>query len=137
MNDKAKAYMGFAVAGLALLVVIMFYMGGSGSQIDHMMIALTAIITAAVTYIVAKNMREVNAGMPVEDELSRKHANKVGAWSYYTTIWVCVALVWYNTLISDKLGLTPLTAVESLGTVVLVSGLAWVLLYFTLKKPME
>jgi peptidoglycan/LPS O-acetylase OafA/YrhL len=125
-NEKMKVMVGLSIAGIAMLGLALFTMGGVASFSEIVFVVLTIILVIGVTAIIINKSKEVKKGLPAEDELSKKISWRAGAYSYFATIWIAIAIMWYNTLGVDKLGLYELSTVEIVGVIVLVSGVIYI-----------
>ncbi|MFH1402670.1 MAG: hypothetical protein ABIH11_00190 [Candidatus Altiarchaeota archaeon] len=135
MKDNFKIMLGVSVLGLVLLGLVLFLIGGRGGMKSFMLVesGLVLILLMGFTYVVVEKSREHKKGLPIEDELSKKLAYQMGTYAYYSAIWISVGLIWYNGFICDNLGTTPLDAGESLGVVILLSGIIYLGMYFILR----
>lgn len=135
MNSKTKIMFGLATSGLVFLGAALFLLGSKGDFKPVMMAQVggAVLLGLAAAYIMVERARDDRRGFPVEDEYTKRLSHKVGAYAYYATIWLAVGLIWYNGLISDKLGSKALEAGESLGALVILSGIAYFITYFVLK----
>ena len=126
-SDRAKIGIGFGVSGIAVLGLVLFLLGGAVyDPIEVAFILLTIVLVVGATYIMINKSRAVKKGLPVDDELSKKVSWKAGAYSYFATIWIAIAIMWYNTLGVDKLGLPELDTIKIVGIIVLLSGVIYV-----------
>lgn len=127
MSDRTKIGIGFGVTGIAILGLVMFALGGGAMDLTEMVfILLTLVLVAGVTYIMISKSKAVKKGLPAEDELSKKVSWKAGAYAYYATIWIAIAIMWYNTLGVDKFGVPELDTIQIIGLIVLLSGVIYI-----------
>ena len=126
-NDRTKLKIGFSVAGIAVLGMALFAMGGSVAKpTEVIFVALTVVLVIGTIVIMMNKSKAVKKGLPADDELSKKISFKAGAYSYFSTIWIAIAIMWYNTLGVDEFGLYELSTVEIVGIIVLVSGIIFI-----------
>lgn len=125
-SDKMKVKIGVTIIGIALLGLALFAMGGIYNFTEMIFVILTIILVIGSAVIMINKTKAVKKGLPAEDELSKKVSWKAGAYSYFATIWIAIAIMWYNTLGVDKLGLYELSTVEIVGVIVLVSGVIYI-----------
>ena len=126
-NDKIKIFMGIATVGLVSLILAIYLMGLA--NIDWMII-LTMFLVIGTTAIMLKNIKSIKKGLPISDELAKKVSWKAAAYAYFFTVWLAVFSLWYDTLISDLLGLPGLTVIELVALIVLVPGIFYIIMYF-------
>jgi hypothetical protein len=132
-----------ASVGIVMLVMMSMglYMANAGSLdvMEIMVFALVIIIVMGTMIILMNKTRNIKAGLPVGDELAKKVTWKAGYYAFLASIWIEVALIWYNGPIADRISVPVLSTEEALGTVVLLSGAIWIglVLYFNRKGDIE
>jgi hypothetical protein len=128
-NDKLAILLGFATSISVILGIAVFFLAGGGESImDYIMIALTLVMVVGASFLIVKKTSNVRAGLPAEDELSKRISWKAGAYSYYASVWTAVALIWYNLLLPKILGVPELGTLHLMAFVILIPGIFFVML---------
>ena len=130
MKNKIKIVLSFLVSALVILGLFIYLANATGlSTVDYGGILLILLLVGGATAIMLNKTKDVKAGLPMEDELSKKMGWKAGYYTYLTTLWIVVGLIWYDGL-SARWGMPDLSTEELLGAVVLLSGVVFIGLYF-------
>ena len=126
-RDKLSIVLGFAVSLSAILGVLVFFLTGGGESImEYIFMGLVVVLVIGASVLIVKKTSNVRAGLPGEDELSKRISWRAGAYSYYTTMWLAIALMWYNLLIAGILGLPQLDTFGIVGAIILIPGIVFV-----------
>ncbi|MDY6932180.1 MAG: hypothetical protein SVJ22_09735 [Halobacteriota archaeon] len=131
MKERLGIILGFGVV-VSVIAVLALFMAGPGSpdSIEYIFMALVVCLSIFSSFIVIKRAKDLKSGLPVEDELSRKVSHKAGAHAWISSIWIAVALVWYNTFFVDNFNVPELATEQALGAVILSSGMIFFVLAF-------
>ena len=125
MNDKLAAMVSIAVTA-AVLVSLGIYMMNtepSGSFDTFTLPIILLIIVAAAMYFVVRRVKAARAGLPAEDELSKKAMQKAGYYAYLASIWIALGTSWFNTIIQEELGWTGLDVGHAVAIFILLPAL--------------
>ena len=138
-SDKFKIFLGLVGSGLALLGVFFFFamsesMGEAVGISDTIMISLVIIMVILAAYLFSTRMKDVQKGLPAEDEMSKKISHKAGAYAYYASVLTAVALFWYNTFFVDNFGFPKLSFTEAMAVIALFPGVIFMLLALYFNK---
>lgn len=133
-NDKLKVVLIVTMTGILALVASIVLLPGDLSTTEMIMVLTAVVIAIGALYFVKDKMSAMKQGLPTDDEMSKKIVTKAGAWSYYFTIWLAVALLWTNNMyFKDVLG-QELKAVHVIGAIVLIPGIFFIATVIVLKK---
>lgn len=109
MKDKTRLLI-TKVFGVVMVLGIVFFLAGvfiyesagGMSLIDMMLLLAPAILVIAVLIMFLRRMdRGVKAGLPLDDEMSKRLKERAGYLTFVITIWFMIGLVWYNGFIVD------------------------------------
>jgi len=140
MNNKLTVVLGLGVTVSVVVLLALFITASETLDlIEYIFIVLLIGLVIGSTLIVLKRTKDIKAGLPTDDELSNKISNRAGNYAWLASIWTAVGLIWYNSLIADVFGVPELTTEQSLGTVVLLSGVIFfgAFFYFNRKGNVE
>jgi len=140
MNNKLTVVLGLGVTVSVVVLLALFITASENLDlIEYIFIVLLIGLVIGSTLIVLKRTKDIKAGLPVDDELSNKISHRAGYYAWFASIWIAVGLIWYNSLIVDVFGVPELTTEQSLGTVVLLSGVIFLgaVFYFNRKDNVE
>ena len=121
MDGKKRTIIGLLAAIMVIAGVgAWLYYGKPESISEAMLPAVTLILVAGALAFLLNNWRNVKSGLPVHDELSRKQAHKAGYYAYLSSIYLSLGLMYLSYKENP-----PLTASQSLGVVILLSGIVF------------
>ncbi len=91
----------FIVVALVIATVILWIMSLSGNLklADLLSFAVLILVVGFALFIGFKKLSSARRGEPVEDEMSKKVMRKTAAYSYYISLYLWLALMYF----SDKL----------------------------------
>ncbi|UCF09158.1 MAG: DUF2178 domain-containing protein [Thermoplasmata archaeon] len=136
MKDKIKivAGIGVVVAVAATLIIYMLATGGQDPS-AYLLITIPIVIVLSASYILWDRVKSMRAGLPQEDERSKKVNYKAGYYGFIAAIWSAVGSNTISVMLYDE----DLRGGLVTASVVLVSGLTFVIayLYFQYKGDVE
>jgi peptidoglycan/LPS O-acetylase OafA/YrhL len=96
-----KAVIIFIVTALVIATVILWLMSSSGNlkPADIGSFAVLILVVGFALFIGFKKLSSARRGEPVEDELSKKVMRKTAAYSFYISLYLWLAIMYF----SDKL----------------------------------
>jgi hypothetical protein len=134
-NDMTKVIAGVSASVLALAGVAVFLLSSEKVRIfDFLLVATVLLLVLGAMVIFWKRNRDIKAGLPVEDELLLNVSNKAGSYAYFAFIAIAMVLFYYNYLAMTRPGLPQLTVENTIGTLILLSGVAYMVFYFYLNR---
>lgn len=130
LNDKDKFRV---LLGLMVSVLVVFSIGAwssfssmesiiSGESLN--MIA-AFILAGAAIYYVWDRKRDVDAGMPFEDEFSKKTMYKAGYYAYFASMYSGLAISMFDDSVARLIGVPMLEAHTAVGMTILVSAMVF------------
>lgn len=129
MFDMKKAVIIFIVAALVIAAAILWLMSSSGNfkPSDVTSYAVIILVVGFALFIGFKKLSSARKGEPVEDEMSKKVMRKTAAYSYYISLYLWLALMYF----SDKVEYEVHTVIGAgiLG-MALVFTLCWLVFNF-------
>jgi len=141
-KDKLRLFI-MAVITIALLYIIFLFFFSfpvEDLNIEEILtIIIPLVLIVFMSFFVRRRYMDIKAGMPLEDERSKKIMNKTAAMSFYTTFYWLLLISWLKGPIARMLGLEYLdagqtTAVAILGMTVVFFGF-W--LYYNKKGKID
>lgn len=97
-------------------------------------VGLLILIVGTVLIAIAKQ-RDLNKGLPLDDEFTQKVGYKAGYYSWLITIWISVLVMLLQDLLADILDITELTIEHFTGIIVLGSAISFLgLSYYLVKR---
>jgi len=126
-----KTVIGFIV-GVLVLLTMTLYLTAAG-PLDFGEIALSILVlfmVVASLKLVIDRAREIKKGHAGEDEMSKRAGHKAGYFAYIASVWVAVALLWYNTFFVDEFAMPALDFGVVIGIIVLVPGIIFLMATF-------
>jgi hypothetical protein len=114
------------LVGIMVLIGVLFYiLGSSKMELGELFLIIIPIILVIATLIlVFDRIKNLKVGLPSEDERAKKINWKAGAYSYFSTIWIAVGLMWYN-IFAENLNLPILNVGQVIAAIILLSGLCF------------
>jgi peptidoglycan/LPS O-acetylase OafA/YrhL len=99
--DMKKAVIIFIVAGLIIATSILWFMSFSENLklADLVSAAVLILVVGFALFIGFKKMSSARRGEPVEDEMSKKVMQKTASYSYYISLYLWLAIMYF----SDKM----------------------------------
>jgi len=136
MKDKIKISIGvgIVVTVVATLVIYMLSTGGQDPSV-YLLVIIPIVLVLSASYIIWDRIKSMRAGLPQEDERSKRVNYKAGYYGFIAAIWSAVGSNLSSVIIYDK----DLRGGLVTASVVLVSGLVFVIayLYLMMKGDVE
>ncbi len=125
MKEKLQIIV-MALVGIAVILGVIFYALGSQNfeLSDLALIIIPLILVVATLALIWDKIKNLRVGLPSEDERAKKLHWKAGAYTYYSTIWIAVGIMWYN-IFAENLNLHVLTAIQVIAAIILSSALCF------------
>jgi len=125
MKEKLQVIV-IALVGIAVILGVIFYVLGSQNLelSDLIFIIIPIFLVVATLALIWDKIKNLRAGLPSEDERAKKLHWKAGAYTYYSTIWIAVGIMWYN-IFAENLNLHVLTAIQVIAAIILLSGICF------------
>ncbi len=124
-----RAYLVFIVAGLVLAATVLwFFNSNSGFKLyDLVQFGVIMLVLGFAIFVGYKRLTSAKRGEPPEDEMSKKVMRKTAAWSYYISLYLWLAIMYF----SDRIELEnhSLIGMGILGMAV-VFAISWLVIYF-------
>lgn len=117
--DKRKLII-MAVLTTTLLMGIVAYAHFAGIDEgfnvgDIIALAIPLIIIVFMIFFIIRRYKDVKAGMPLEDERSKKVVTMAAAKSFYVSLYWLLAISWFDSLFAKMFGAEQLTASQTTG----------------------
>ncbi len=132
-DGKNKIMLGFVGSALALVGVVAYLSSTKSMEASGIIFTVPVIVmVGGATYILLTKNKNLKAGLPIEDELSKKQEWKAGAYAYYSSIWVAVGAMWLSYIV-------PLTVIHVVSLIVFIPGIVFMgaTIYFNKKGGAE
>ncbi len=99
------------------IVLYAFFAGSDGEFTAGTIISLVIplIIIVFMIFFIVKRYKDIKAGMPLEDERSRRVLTNAAAKSFYVSIYWLLAISWFDGLFAKMFGVEQLTASQTAG----------------------
>ena len=125
MKEKLQIIV-MTLVGVAVILGVIFYTLGSQNLelSDLALIIIPIFLVVATLALIWDKIKNLRVGLPSEDERAKKLHWKAGAYTYYSTIWIAVGIMWYN-IFAENLNLHVLTAIEVIAAIILLSGICF------------
>jgi peptidoglycan/LPS O-acetylase OafA/YrhL len=124
-----KAVIIFIVTALVIATVILWLMSSSGNlkPADIGSFAVLILVVGFALFIGFKKLSSARRGEPVEDELSKKVMRRTAAYSFYISLYLWLAIMYF----SDRLKFESHTLIGAgiLGMAI-VFAICWLLFNF-------
>ncbi len=124
-----RAYLVFIVAGLVLAATALWFLS-SNTQFkayDLVEIGIIIMVVGFAVYLGYKRFSSAKRGEPTEDEMSKKVMQRASSWSYYISLYLWLAIMYFSDRI--KLESHALIGVGILGMAV-VFAISWLIINF-------
>jgi hypothetical protein len=125
MKEKLQIFVMTLVGVAVILGVVFFVLGSQNLELsDLALIIIPLILVVATLALIWDKIKNLRVGLPSEDERAKKLHWKAGAYSYYSTIWIAVGIMWYN-IFAENLNLHVLTAIQVIAAIILLSAICF------------
>lgn len=93
-----KAIIIFIVAALVIATSILWFMSFSETLklIDLLSVSVLILVVGFALFIGFKKMTSARRGEPVEDEMSKKVMRKTSSYSYYISLYLWLAIMYFS-----------------------------------------
>lgn len=135
MNEVTRVRVMMAIAAIVLLASGLFVLLAEGVNLWSMVMFLTVVAIAVVALVlVARVLRDLRSGIPLQDERSKALNARVGYYSFYLSMYLTLALAVAFTVLEDRDMTVPNS--ELLFIVVVIMGSIHIVLstYFTPRR---
>jgi peptidoglycan/LPS O-acetylase OafA/YrhL len=124
-----KAIITFVLAALVVITTVIWILTSRPaiSIKEILPLFVLILVVAFAVFVGYKRLKSVRRGEPVEDELSKRIMQKTAAWSFYISLYLWLAVMYF----SDKLHLETHTLIGGgiLGMAVIFAG-CWMVFNF-------
>ena len=132
MKDKKEIFLGIGIA-LAVIVTLSFYVLNAGNieLEEFFLIGIVIILVVSAMYILWDRIKNVNKGLPAQDERLKLNNYKACSYGFFASIWSAVGIPLISGILFDfEMPGNYVTA-----SVVLCGGLTFMIsyLYFAWK----
>ncbi len=137
--DKFKVLMGAIIAAAVIVTAAMWFLLSGKESLGELLIPTVAVVLALISMkFVWDRAKSIKAGLPAEDEMSKRAAHKAGYYAFLVGIWTAVGMMFASAFVEGEYGIV-LQAHHYAAAVVLVPGIVFVLLalYFRDKGRVE
>lgn len=141
-KDKLRLFIMAVITITLLYIIFLFFFSFPVEDLnigEILTIVIPLVLIVFMSFFVRRRYMDIKAGMPLEDERSKKIMNKTAAMSFYATFYWLLLISWLKGPIARMLGLEYLdagqtTAVAILGMAVVFFGF-W--LYYNKKSKID
>jgi hypothetical protein len=137
--EKIKLVIGIIVTAAVVVTVGMWFFLSARESLVELLIPIIAIILAITSMkLVWDRAKSMKAGLPAEDELSKRAMHKAGYYAFLVGIWASVIMMYIGSALEEDFN-TMLEPHHYAAAAVLVPGLAFILLalYFRGRGKVE
>jgi peptidoglycan/LPS O-acetylase OafA/YrhL len=125
-----KTVLVFIVAALLLITTGIWYFSTNGSlnPFDLLTFGIIVLVVAFAIFVGLKRLTSVKRGEPAEDELSKKIMRKTSSVSFYISLYLWLAIMYF----SDRFNYETHTIIGTgiLG-MALIFGISWLVINFS------
>jgi len=119
-KDKNRLIL-IATVTVTLLTIIVLYSfstlskGGVSSR-SLISILIPLLVVAFMAFFITRRFKDINQGMPLEDERSKKVMTQAAAKSFYVSLYWLLAISWFESFFAENLfGVEKLDAGQTVG----------------------
>ena len=135
MDDKFKVFLGFAMAAAVIATTVLWLVN---TEFNLISLASPSIIIIGIVGIAVwalwRKATAIKAGLPVEDELSKKIMHKAGHYAFLATIYLALLVGMFEDRIAELYGLPALEVHHATATIILLSAISFMVSYFYLSR---
>jgi peptidoglycan/LPS O-acetylase OafA/YrhL len=93
-----RAFLVFVLAGLVLIMTGLWFFSSSNklNLTDFLGLAVIIIVVGFAVFIGYIKFTSAKRGEPAEDELSKKVMQKAASWSYYISLYLWLAIMYFS-----------------------------------------
>ena len=131
MKEKIAIILGVLVAMLVIITLFVYVVAKDAFELfDLISIAIVLILVGSATYIIWDRIKNIKAGLPVQDERLKIATYKAGYYGFIAAIWSAIGSNLAFEIIYDQ----ELRGGLVVAAVVIVSGLVFMVSYFYLSR---
>ena len=131
MKEKIAIILGVLVAMLVIITLFVYIVAKDAFELfDLISIAIVLILVGSATYIIWDRIKNIKAGLPVQDERLKIATYKAGYYGFIAAIWSEIVSNLAFEIIYDQ----ELRGGLVVAAVVIVSGLVFMISYFYLSR---
>jgi hypothetical protein len=110
-----------ATVTVTLLTIIVLYSfstlsKGGVSPRSLISILIPLLVVAFMAFFITRRFKDINQGMPLEDERSKKVMTQAAAKSFYVSLYWLLAISWFESFFAENLfGVEKLDAGQTVG----------------------
>jgi hypothetical protein len=119
-KDKNRLIL-IATVTVTLLTIIVLYSfstlsKGGVSPRSLISILIPLLVVAFMAFFITRRFKDINQGMPLEDERSKKVMTQAAAKSFYVSLYWLLAISWFESFFAENLfGVEKLDAGQTVG----------------------
>jgi len=127
MKQKLTIILGLGITALVVFTFAFYIIGDpSIGLFEFISIPIILIIVLSTSYIIYDRVKNMKAGLPVQDERLKNAAYKAGYYGFVSAIWSAVGSNMLSIILFDQ----ELRGGLVVAAVVLISGIVFMSLYF-------
>ena len=127
MKQKLTIILGLGITALVVFTFAFYIIGDpSIGLFEFISIPVILIIVLSTSYIIYDRLKNMKAGLPVQDERLKNAAYKAGYYGFVSAIWSAVGSNMLSIILFDQ----ELRGGLVVAAVVLISGIVFMSLYF-------
>ncbi len=127
MDQKMKNVLGLVLGVTVIGTLLAYFL--SVESIDLAGIVFIGIVplllVLGATYLIWNRVKAVKAGLPAEDELSKKAVVKAGYYGFFAAIYGALGVMFYNSFTEHELLWPVLDADRTAEAIILISAIVF------------
>ena len=136
-NDKLRIVLGLALSVMVIVGAGFYFQfsASTGYNLGELIsIAAAIVLSLAAVYYIWERKKDVDAGMPFEDELSKKVMHRAAYYAYFASMYTALAVSMFKENIEAIVGISELMVSDVVGIVVLVPAIVFFVAIFYFKR---
>jgi hypothetical protein len=134
MSEKFKIFLGFVIAAVGIATAFV-WLSNTGFELGAVApFSVILIIVGLAAWVLMRRASAVKAGLPAEDELSKKVMHKAGYYAFLTTIYIALFVGMFEEDIAGFFGLPELEVHSATGLIILLSAVSFMASFFILSR---
>ncbi len=130
-EDINRIIIGIAVAVMVLLGMAVYLMSGIPPTFDEIMLSVIVTVVVVLAFVVIiKRFKSYKAGLPAEDEMSKKIFQKAGYYAWLFAIYAALISRFMGEEVAERTGDWSLVGTYMTVAVILGSALFFFVTYF-------
>ncbi len=130
-EDRLKIISGVALAVMVIAGLVVYLMMGVPPDLSEITLSLTVVIVVVLAFVVInKRFKAYKAGLPAEDEMSKKIFQKAGYYSWFFAIYAALISRFIGEEVAERTGDWSIVGTYMTVAVILGSALFFFVLYF-------